>query len=258
MERLVTRRQEGLTAAGLRKFGLVFLLAGICSRAILQNKVLGMASGGTEQLMALFDANPDMMGVAALALVLQALETCAAPIFAFLLVEGFSHPAQSKDYFLKIIGVALAAEIPYNLAMGGKLLDLSGRNPAFGLVFGYIMMHYFCRYSDKGFKNVLTKVLIAAAAIVWCMMLNIEYGACIILLVASFWMGRNKPNLRTLFGCSGAVICTAFSMFFLASPMALMAVHFYNGEPGEQSEFMRYWTYPAVLLLVGIGATMLL
>lgn len=251
MERLVRRRSNGITAAGLRKWGTAFLLAGVISRTVLQNNMLGMVGGTTEQLLDLFTNNPQAMSIAAVALALQALETCAVPIFSFLLVEGVLHAENFQEYFLKILSVAVVTEIPYNLAIGGKLLDLSDRNPVFGMVLGLIIMHFYHRYSEKGFKNLLIKLLVTVAAFVWCGMLKIQYGECIVLLVAMLWMCRNKPNLRMLFGCSAAMGCSIFSPFFMASPMAFLAVHYYNGEPGEQSEVMRFWVYPAILAVLG-------
>ena len=247
MERLVEHRSTGLTAAGLRKWGILFLLSGIISRAILQNGLLGMAEATSDQLLALFESKPDMMGVAAGALVLEALETCAIPVFCFLLVEGFLAAVDVKAYLMKVLTVALVSEIPYNLAMGGKLLDLSGRNPAFGLVLGLVMMHFFRVYEEKGTKNILTKLMVVAAAFVWSLILKIQHGEAIVIMVGMLWLARNKPNMRTLYGCVGAGICCAFSVFYMVSPMGMMVLHFFNGEPGEEHELVRYWAYPVLL-----------
>ena len=77
--------------------------------------------------------------LATIALVCQAVSTCAVPIFAFLLVEGFLHTSDWKRYLTRVSLMALAAEIPYNLAMSSKLIDLSSRNPAFGLVLSFVL-----------------------------------------------------------------------------------------------------------------------
>lgn len=252
MERLVEHRPSGLTTAGLRKWGILFLLSGIISRTIMQNGILGMAEGTSAQLLALFESQPDMMGVAAGALVLDALETCAIPVFCFLLVEGFLAADSVKTCLVKVLAVALVSEIPYNLTMSEKLLDLSGRNPAFALVLGLIMMHFFRIYGEKGTKNTLIKLMVVAATFVWCMMLNIQHGEAIVTMVGMLWLARNKPNVRTLYGCIGAGICCAFSVFYMVSPMGMMVLHFYNGEPGEEHELVRFWAYP--VLLAGFAA----
>lgn len=254
MERLVERRPSGISAEGIRKWGILFLLAGIVSRAVLQNGILGMAEGTSAQLMALFESNPDMMGVAAGALVLQALETCAIPIFCFLLVEGFRVEEDFKGYFLKVLLVALVSEVPYNLAAGGKLLDFASRNPVFALVLALVMLHFFRVYEEKNMKNTLTKLMVIAAALVWSMMLSIEHGAAILILVGMLWLARNKPNMRTLYGCIGSGICCAFSVFYMVSPMGMMVLHFYNGEPGEKNRMLRFWAYPVLLAVFAVVA----
>ena len=257
MERLVSRRSSGLSASGLRKWGLAFLVMGIFSQAILQNKMLGMAEGSNAQLLDLFTRNPDAMGIAAAAIVLQALESCAAPIFSFLLVEGFLHEEKFQPYLLKVLSVALVSELPYNLAVGGKLLDLSTRNPVFGLVFALVMLHFYRLYSEKGTRNTLLKLVASVAAFIWCAMLNVQHGQCIVILAGVLWMCRSKPNLRIMFGCTAAVVCCLFSPFYLLAPMSMMAIHFYNGEPGEENELMRFWMYPGILAIIAIVGTFL-
>ena len=254
MERLVERRPSGLTAAGIRKWGIIFLIAGIVSRAVFQNGILGMAEGTSAHLMELFESNPDMMGVAAGALVLQALETCAIPIFCFLLVEGFRGAEDFKGYLLTVLAVALVSEIPYNFAVGGKLLDFSSRNPVFALVLALVMLHFFRVYEEKGIKNTLTKLMVIAAALVWTLMLSIEHGTAILIMVGMLWLARNKPNMRTLYGCIGSGICCAFSVFYMVSPMGMMVLHFYNGEPGEKNRFLRFWIYPVLLVIFAAAA----
>ena len=257
MERLVERRPSGLTAEGICKWGIVFMLSGILSRAVLQNFILGMAEGNSAQLMALFESNPDMMGVAAGALVLQALETCAIPIFCFLLVEGFLAAEDFKGYFMKILSVALVSEIPYNLAMDGKILDFSTRNPVFALVIGLAMLHFFRRFEEKGAKNLLTKLAVVVAALVWGLMLSVEHGTAIMIMIGMLWLARNKPNMRTLYGCIGSGICCAFSVFYMVFPMGMMVLHFYNGEPGEKNPWLRYWAYPVLLTVFAVAVRFL-
>ena len=77
MERLGTSRPSGLNRNGLRTWGMLFLVAGIISRAILQNELLGMLKGGNAGLLALLQSQEGGMIVATVALVLQVVETMA-------------------------------------------------------------------------------------------------------------------------------------------------------------------------------------
>lgn len=249
-----TSRPRGISGNAVRTWGYLFMLMGIAGQSIIQNQILDLGSVTTAELMAAWDADPSIMGIATLALVFQAVQTCAAPIFAFLLVEGFCHSSDSKNYLIRVACVALVSEIPYNLSMGGVWFDFSSRNPVFALVLGLVTMMLYQRYQEPGVKNMAIKGAITLAAILWANMLAISDGNCLILLIATFWGFRNKPNYRNLAGMAACCLCSIFSMFYLAAPMSVMALYMYNGEPGPRNKAFNYAIYPVALLCFGLVA----
>ncbi len=254
MERLSNTTPSGMSGDGLRTWGLVFLAAGVFSCGVLQNRLLGIGALNTQQLLAVMEGN---MLAATLALVLQAMETCAVPIFALLLVEGFQHTASFRGYFLRVLGLAVLTELPYNLAMGGKLLDLSSRNPVFGVVLGLVVLYCYTRYAEKSGQNRLIRGLVTLAALVWPLMLQIQHGVCMVALVCLMWRFRKKPVYRNFIGAAAAMLCSLLSPYYLAAPMGFLALHAYNGEKGEAGPMVRYLAYPALLLIIGVGASFL-
>lgn len=257
MERLSGRQRNGITTVGMRNWGMLFVICGIVSRGILQNRMLGMADGNTAHLLDTMMNHPDAMGIATLALVMQAMETCAAPVFCFLLVEGFT---RTKDYFrnlLRMAGVAVVSEIPYNFAIDGQILSMSTRNPVFALVICLIMLFLFRHYEARKLANTAIKFCVLLASFIWCKMLGIQDGGCCVIICAVLWWCRNRPNYRNLIACSATVACMLFSPFFMAAPMGFMVIHFYNGEKGEESTAVRYAMYPAILLVIGIAGRFL-
>lgn len=250
-------KPKGISGNALRTWGYFFLLLGIAGQSIIQNQILGLGSVTTQELLTAMESNPAIMGLATLALVFQAIQTCATPIFAFLLVEGFLHTSNVKNYLIRVLAVALIAELPYNLAMSGSLLDFSGRNPVFGLVLCMVTLMLYGRYQEKGAKSFAIKAAITLAAIVWAKMLSIQDGECLLVLTATFWGFRNKPNYRNMAGMAAACLCSLFSMYYLAAPMALMAIYMYNGQPGDRNRIVNYGAYPAILLIVGLIAIFL-
>lgn len=258
MERLSTnRRPSGISVNALRTWGMMFLVAGIAGRGVLQTHVLGFTGMNTQQMLEAMQASDTVMANVTISLVLQALETCAAPIFAMLLVEGVLHTSDLKAYFLRVLGTAVLSEIPYNLAIGGKLFDLSSRNPVFSIVLAMVLLYFYRRYGAPGFKGRLFQILLTLAALVWAKMLGIDFGGPMVLLVCALWIFRGKPMLRNFAGATAAVVCTAFSPFFLASPMAFLTIHTCNWEKGEENRVLNYLIYPAVLLVVGIACMIL-
>ena len=117
MERLGNTRPSGLHTGSLRAWGMLFVIAGIVSRGILQNRMLGVGLHSMQELMEMMQSSNTAMIIATIALILQAMETVAVPIFVFLLFEGFQHTSDWKKYVARVVGLAVLTEIPYDLAM---------------------------------------------------------------------------------------------------------------------------------------------
>lgn len=242
-------RPRGNSAQVIRTWGLLFLVMGIVGQTIIQNTILGVGTLTVEQLMESMNDDKTMV-YATVALVAQLLQTCAIPLFCFLLVQGVMHTTSFKSYFLRVLGVAALSEIPYNLAMDGKFISLDSRNPVIGLVLAMVVLWFIRQYSGKGFKSVLIDVLVVAMAIVWVEMLHIADGAATVVLVAAMWLARKKHGYLVLVGCMVTLLCTMLSPLYFAAPMAFLLVHYYNGEQGEGNRVVNYLAYPALLTAV--------
>ena len=122
MERLNDRRvvePSGITANGIRKWGMFLLAASVIGRSIIQLRIFGVGSATGEELLAIMEQDQKMMYLAAISVILQACEACAAAIFSFLMVEGVLKTSDMKAYVIRVAGVAILSEIPYNLAFSG-------------------------------------------------------------------------------------------------------------------------------------------
>lgn len=254
MEQLGTERTRGFSSGALRAWGMVFLIMGVIGRSILQNRLLGLGNVTTTELLALMDQRPELMTYATVALLLQALETCALPVFTVLLLDGFLHTSNYRNYLLRVAGLALVCEIPFDLAMSGKVLDLSVQNPVLGMALGLVLLYFYRRYDERSGRNILIKLLVAVAAILWAEMLRIEHGAAVVLVLCVLWIFRRKLLLRNIAGASAVVLCTLISPFYMAAPMAFLLVHFHNGERGAENKVVNYAIYPAALLIIGLVA----
>lgn len=124
------KRSSGISSNGLRTWGMFFLLAGMLGKSILQNGLLNL---GAVSFRAAAGADADLPAqrccMQRWRCSWQAMETCAVPIFAFLLVEGVEHTSSLRNYALRVAGLAVLSELPYNLATSGKLLDTTSRQP---------------------------------------------------------------------------------------------------------------------------------
>ena len=256
MERLRTEQPKGLSRSGLRKWGMFFVILGIFGRSILQNRYLGITQITGEQLLAVMESTPGAMIAATAAIAMQFVETCAAPIFCLLLADGYAHTSNAGKYFTRVLSVAAISEIPYNFAVTGNLLDMSSRNPVFGIVISLILLYLYDHFAARKAGNWLINIGVTFAALIWCRMLSIEYGACCVLISAVFWAFRNKPNLRNLMGGAAAMVCSLFSLFFMASPMGMLVIHFYNGEKDEENRLIASLFYPIALTVIGLAGAL--
>lgn len=253
--RLASRRiPNGRDAASIRKWAMVFMLVGIIGQGVIQNGLLNLNSISGNELVDAMDANPAVTTLVTVALICKVIETCAAPLLAFLLVEGFQRTSSFEKYLVRVGGLAVVSEIPYNLACGGKLLDLGSRNPVFGLFIALVMLYFFKRYEERSIKNTAIKLVIFAAAFLWCQMLGIAQGICLVTLVGILWLARGKSEMRALYAFMGAMLCTVFSTYYMGCCLSCIMLHRYNQERGEQNPKFNYAFYPAALLIVGIAA----
>ena len=254
MERIPQRKPTGISRTSLRMWGLLFLVAGIVGRSILQFRMLGMGVISGPELLALLDSDPDMMTIATTALILQIMETCALPIFTFLLVEGFLHTSDFPKYMLRTLGVAVISEIPYDLAVTGKFLNFSIQNPALGLPLCLLLLNFFRTYPGKSPKNLLIKIALTLATLGWSAMLRVEYGVCMVMVAVSLYLLWEKPLARNMVGATVAILCGRGSLLMMAAPMGFLAVHCYNEEKNtEENRLVNYLAYPVCLLIVAIA-----
>lgn len=260
------RKLPGLSAQGLRIWGLLFLAFG----AVLNPKVQLLLSSNEVDFI-----------FTSVGLILQLVHFCAIPIFTFLLVEGFTHTISLKNYALRVGIVALAVQFPYNYAMYGKLFSFENivtfrLNPVFGLLLGMVLLYFFRRYPGKTLKRVVLKFGLCLVGFLWAKMLRIEYGAAVVLLVPVFYFLRNKRMIMIFVGCIVMTLCgfldaqetasvattaveaaetvtggwnfSRTASYIASAPVSFLMLHFYNGEPGESNRIVNYLAYPVILI----------
>ena len=257
MRRIGNTESKGLSRQAIRIWGLLFLVAGAVSQGIVMNVLMGMQGKSSAEILQSLEASEKNLTYGVVALVLQMAYAGAIPIFTFLLVDGFRHTTSIKNYGLRLAGVALIAEIPYNLAMSGMWFDFNSRNPMVAMVLGLVMLYIYHYYSGWKIKNILIRVAVFALSIVWIEMLRIDHGLAVVVIITVLWALRKRKGLQILGGCAAMFMISAFPSMnpsYWLSPIVFLAVYFYNGELCEENRWINYLSYPAVLLAVGLIA----
>ena len=245
-----------LTTTGLRLIGMLFLAAATYG-TMLQTKVLGTGYLNNTQLLDMLEANPEVMSGISLALVMQLIGACAIPIFVFLLVEGASHTSHYGKYILRVLGLAVACQLPYNMITTGTTMYMTRLNPVFAVLLCLIMLYFFRTFTQKTAKHILIKVVAFAGVYLWSNMLGVEHGACCVILCAVLWALRGKQNMQTFIGILAMFLCCIFSIFYMAGLIGFMALHFYEGNKGEENRLVNYLAYPVILMACGLMLVMM-
>ena len=252
MLRIQSNRPTGIPASTMKLWGLAALLLGSASVALLQNGLLHLGEISAEELSQSMQNSNTVMMTATLALVLQAIGTCAVPIFALLLVEAYRREENFRLLAERVCVIALLSEIPFNLAMDGHLMAVETRNPAFGLVLGLVCLYTYGKLPEKKFAHIAVKVLVTVAALGWSIVLQIQDGFAVVALVAALWSFREKKNQRVLAALGCCAVLILLSPFYLAALLGVLGIYFYNGEAGEDHQAMTDLCYPGMLALMGV------
>lgn len=239
------------STTGIRTCGMIFLIAGAVG-AMMQTRILGAGNLTNGQLLEMLEQDTSAMTNVTMAMAFQALGSSALPIFSLLLVEGALHTSNFGKYFLRVLGLAIVCQLPYNLLMSGQWMHITRLNPGFALVFCMIMLYFFRRFTEKKVSHVLMKIIAIVGVFLWSNILNVDHGACCVILTAVLWWLREKDNMRTLIGIMVMFGCSIFSMFYLAAPIGFLVLHFYEGKQGTENRIVNYLAYPVILLAAGL------
>ena len=183
-----------LSSNALKWIAMVTMLIDHIGLVILQYWLAYGESGGALGDF-LWTINPDTLGNVAYGM--RILGRVAFPIYGFLLTEGFLHTRDWRKYCLRMIVFAAVSEIPFSLAVYNGWIGGS-RNIYVELAAGLVMLHGFKKaeaYYDARRNIYMALVLAAACGFTWLM--DSDYGAGGMLMIAAFYLLRKD---RT---CSG-------------------------------------------------------
>lgn len=180
--------------------------------------------------------------------ILKVVGRLAFILYAFLLVEGFTHTKSSKHYFFRLLIFALLSEIPYDLAFGGQWFDTSRQNIFFTLLGG--LSGLMVIDSNKISSDV--KILLIVALVTAANLFHFDYYYLGVLQVVCFYVFRT--NVLKQFLTVG--ILNLLYMFRISTQSAailgLLPIYLYNGERGKKTGILFYIFYPAHLVVFWI------
>lgn len=170
----------------------------------------------------------------------------AFPIYCFLLVEGFFLTGNIRKYIGRCFLFACISEIPFNMAIYGQIWYPHSQNVYFTLTIGLCTLVVLDRVRGFDAVNVVKQLLCIGIGAGLAQLLETDYHYLGVLFIVMFYYCREMNKWqRDLIGA------VAFS-YEITAPLAMIPIHFYNGERGLPLKYVFYLVYPVHLLIYGM------
>lgn len=146
-------------------------------------------SGNTLKLLALIIMIVDHVGAVLLPQyrILRYIGRLAFPIYCFLITEGVIHTKNIYRYGARLLAFAFISELPFDLAIHGKLLEFTDQNVYFTLFIGMVTV-YITRVMDET-KGLMAFMLGMGIAL----LMKVDYSAYGIIMIYCFYKFRENP-----------------------------------------------------------------
>ncbi len=174
----------------------------------------------------------------------------AFPIFCFLLVEGFVHTSDVRKYMRRLLLFAFISEIPFDLAVTGKVFSLEYQNIFWELAWGMGAMFLLKAIEGKQLNYFVQVILRLGTIGVFAFSaehLNFDYGMYGIISIIALYVFRQKRVMQLVIGA------VSFCWEPVA-PLAFLVLALYNGKRGRKIKYAFYIFYPAHLLVLYVIA----
>lgn len=191
------------------------------------------------------DGSPILLGLAYLT---RGIGRIAMPLFALLIAEGYQHTSNIKGYAKRLFVLALASEIPYDLARTGQMFDFSSQNILWSFLIAILVVDMFDISSETTTDNVILAVI--GSGIV-ANLVNAEYNSLVngltfvtpTIVLYTYLYGRiekHRQRMRQFALINSIVNILQFPSVHISSLLMVQ----YNGRKGKQSMRNAYWVYP--------------
>lgn len=205
---------------------------------------------------------------------LTCIGRAAFPIFAFMIVEGYSHTHNLRRYLLRILMWAVLAEIPFDLMYSGSIFYPYHQNALWTFLLSLLLL-LLIEKSRSHFQPVPAALLTAGIVILGFVLgyaAMADYYGVGVLTVFIFYFFRNRNwksrlcqflclyilNMELLGGYCYIVKVFGFEIEITQQGFALFAlipIYLYRGRQGIHNKTFQYFCYafyPAHMLLLFI------
>lgn len=243
----VVWKLPSISGFGLKVFACVAMLLGSIGSSVIQDGIIHLDSYTQEELSQALSADPHLMTAAGAGSVMQLISGLAIPLFAFFVVEGYRHTSDYRKYLLRVLLFAFVSEVPFDLAMQQSFFDFSAQNAMFGIAISLLMLYVLDLFKEgSGAVAVLARICTVIGALMWVVLLRVNFGPTTVLLAAIFYLFYARNVLKTVLGL-------LVSAIHVTAPLSFYLIWFYNEERKHKEWNLAFYVfYPLHLLVLGI------
>lgn len=248
--RRVVWKTPDITADGLKLFAWAALLIHSIGVSVVEKGLIHLDQYTQESLSRAMAEDSALMFWGGVGSVMQLLGGLSVPIFAFLLVEGFRNTSNYRKYLLAVILTALVSEVPYDLAVSQSFWNGASQNALVSTAISLIML-YSLKMSGRlhAAAGMMMKAASVVAAVIWVSLFRAEFGLCMVLLTAVFYLLYDKNVWKTVLGI-------LISLLYVTGPLSFYGIFCYNGRRTDRiPKYVYYMCYPLHLLVLGLIVT---
>lgn len=250
------QRKRGISSAVLKNIAVVTMLidhigAVIVTRLLIQNG-LYEAMGSQETYAAWLGQNGGMYGIY---MAMRIIGRFAFPIYCFLLVEGFQKTHDVKKYLGRMFLFALLSEVPFDLALSGKVWYMEYQNVFFTLLIGLLVIaglqlveqRFAGTETGKRLLRVILGAVIILAGCALALLLKTDYNFKGVMAIVVLYLFRKRKKAQIW---AGVIVFLLMDGLEMIAALSFILIWFYNGTRGKQNKYFFYFFYPVHLLLL--------
>lgn len=178
---------------------------------------------------------------------LRVIGRLAFPIYCFLLVEGATHTSNIKKYLGRLFIFALISEIPFDLVVAGRILEVSHQNIFFTLFLGVLAVTLLEMKFETRLEQIISIFLVVTIVFV-AQYLNVDYGGAGVLIILVFYVLRKNPLAQIIaFALCTILIYDGIQCYAIFSSIPILC---YNGKRGPSMKYVFYIIYPVHLIIL--------
>lgn len=183
------------------------------------------------------------------------------PIYCFFIVEGFYKTRDRKKYALRLGVCALLSELPFDIALYGKILYPWHQNVFYTLLIGLFAIWALDKLAERKDWSItkynFMTFLCSVGFVVLAELLATDYsGFGVLVIILMYYVRRITENrikywAPVVYVAGTAMLCL-LSLGEAWALLALPLMFFYQGKKGWNGKWFFYLFYPVHLLILAI------